>query len=642
MHDSGILIQILLILTIVVASVATFQRAGFGSVLGFLIAGVILGPSVTGLISNAEVISKISEFGIVFLLFLIGLEIKPSYLWSMRKYVLGFGALQFTITGLLFTYIATQLGLGTETAILIGFVLAMSSTSIDLQILNDKNQIGTLPGRLSFSTLLFQDMMALPLLTLPAFLVKDTSITTDLTMTIVQSVLMIGAVVIIGKYLISPFLRFVAKSKSNEAFSTSSVLLVILVGWLMSRAGLPMSLGAFLAGMMLAESQYKHQIEADLLPFKAGLQGLFFMTVGMSINFIELSSVMPIILLIVASIIVFKFSIVFLIALGFKISRRNSFKTGVILAQCCEFALILVTLLMNEYQILDPKVGAILIASVSLTMLLTPIFLNILFYFDGKAKIFAKPSTVKQDYEEVKDMQDHIILLGYGRVGRTIAHLLDKANLLYTAVDMDPDIVKAARKQGKKVFYGDSTRADLLKRLGADNAKIAVIALDKPRNIKKTVGVIKDNFKDILIYARAKGHEECVDLMEFGAEKAIPETIESSMVLGREVLNEFGVNRLLISEMIKEIRDENYESLINIIKHEEELAEKKKEVEKMTKTVDNAKADISSKGRKTKATKSTKTAKKKPASKNTKAKSKKVTSARKTKPTAKRSKKAKK
>lgn len=574
MHNSEILLQILGILTITVFSVSFSKRIGLGTVIGFLIAGFVVGPSGFNWVSDFELISQIAEFGVVFLLFLIGLEIRPSKLWNMKKSVFGFGGVQVFLTASFIFSICLYFNISPDISVLVALGLALSSTAIDLQILTDRGEFNSIWGRNSFAVLLFQDIMALPLLVMLSMMSKDASLSYDITTGLLKSIALILSVIIFGKYMLSPLLKTIAKSRSEEAFTTATVLLVVFVGWLMMEAHLPMTLGAFLAGMLLSESEFRHQIEADILPFKAALLGLFFMTIGMEIDLLFFRANFSVIMYIILGLMLLKAIVVFILSFMFKHTVRDSFKIGMLLSQGGEFALILFKLASTQYRIMPKSFADLFIIAVSISMFLTPIIMYIVFWLDDNGKIFRVSEKKKNNFEEASGLTQHVIIAGFGRVGKTIAHMFEIAGVPYVALDMNPDRVVEGRIQGLPVFYGDSSNPEVLEKVGVRSAKFAIIALDRQAIVKKTVVTLKEYFPKVRIYARAKDHIESRYLLDHGANVAIPETIESSLFLGKKLLYDFGIKKDIVKDLLAFFRENSYEAMFHIVENTKNVLEK--------------------------------------------------------------------
>ncbi len=566
------LLVLIAVLSIAVLCVAIFRRLGLGTVLGFLVAGIAVGPIGFKLIHHNHTIEMLGEFGLLFLLFIIGLDFRLSRLKKMKRALWGLGSSEFFIVGGIFLSIGLAIGLTIEQAIVVGFSLALSSTAMDLQLLTEREELSTSFGRATLGTLLFQDLMAVPLLALLPLL-ADTggSISFDLGKAFLEATGLIVFVFIFAKKITPFILKMVAKSKSPEAFTVASIVLVLIMCAATNAIGLPMSLGAFMAGMMLAESNYRHQIQTDILPFKSLLLGLFFVVLGTTLNLTILINYPIYILSAVVVLVLLKMFLIFLISRSVMNLRvKDSFKTALLLAQGGEFALAVFQLALVKFKILPPEIGQGLMLVILVSMTLTPILYKIAEMLERRGRLF--PDKMDSFPSGELPVSDHVIIGGFGRVGQTIAHMLSKANIPYTAIDMEPDRVVEGRNLGYPVFYGDITRYDMLRTVGADRASIAVIALDKVSVVKQTVNAITEHFPHLKVFARARNHFESEALKKHGVTATMPETIESSLQLGRVVLNAVGVEKEQIFGLIGGLRMDDYSELYKIIERSQNPA----------------------------------------------------------------------
>ncbi|MBN1784017.1 MAG: cation:proton antiporter [Alphaproteobacteria bacterium] len=559
------LLSLIAVLSATVLSVAILRRLGLGTVLGFLIAGIIVGPIGFDLIQHTHTVEMLGEFGLLFLLFIIGLDFRLSRLKEMRRALWGLGSAEFFIVGGIFLSIGLTIGLTVEQALLVGFSLALSSTAMDLQLLTEREELATSFGRATLGTLLFQDLMAIPLLAfLPLLADSGHSVSFDVGQAFLEAIILIGFVFIFAKRIAPFILKTIAKIKSPEAFTVASIVLVLVMCAATSAAGLPMSLGAFAAGMMLAESNYRHQIQTDIMPFKALLLGLFFVVLGSTLNLRLLIAHPSYIIAAVSGLIALKLVLIFLISKGImNLRTKESFKTALLLAQGGEFALVVFQLALVKFKILPPEIGQGLMLVILVSMTLTPILCKLAELLEKNGRLF--PHKMDSVPNGELAVSDHVIIGGFGRVGQTIAYMLEKAKIPYTAIDMEPDRVVEGRNMGYPVYYGDVTRYDVLRTIGADRANIAVIALDKVSVVKQTVNSIAENFPHIKIFARARNHFESEALKKHGVTATMPETIESSLQLGRVVLDAVGVEKERIFGLIGDLRLDDYAELYKII-----------------------------------------------------------------------------
>jgi len=551
MPETSYLHQILILLAAAVVAVPIFQRLGMGTVLGYLIAGAIIGPWGLKFINEVEDIRHIAEFGVIFLLFLIGIELKPSRLWTMRRLVFGLGSVQVIITGLTLTGLVLLLGFDGKIAVITGFGLALSSTAFGLQILTERRQLNTTSGRATLSVLLLQDLAVVPLLTLVSLLAEDFSLTVGLEYALLKAVLVIVVVLLVGRYLLSPVLHLVASSRTSEVFIAAAVLAVLGISWLMDKAGLSMALGAFLAGLMLAESYYRHQIVADILPFRAILLGLFFMSVGMTINFGLLIDQPLMIASLVLALLVIKIILLLSLCHLFGLNKSDNARVSFLLAQSGEFAFILFGMAAIK-GILTTDLFHILTLIVALTMAVTPLLFSFVDYLDRR--FISKTDQHPLKNLDLESSQHRVIIAGFGRVGRRIAKLLNASHTSYVALDNKPDRVARLHGEGFPVFYGDASRVDVLDAAGADQASVLVITLVDPDAAERLVQVVHQHYPELSIYARAHDHEHCQKLLKAGATIAISETMETSLQLGNLALEASGVPQDEIDQLLEVYR----------------------------------------------------------------------------------------
>ncbi|MFT5483656.1 MAG: monovalent cation:proton antiporter-2 (CPA2) family protein [Halieaceae bacterium] len=538
MTETHYLTDILILLAAAILTVPVFQRLGAGSILGYLAAGALVGPWGFGFIDNSADIRTIAEFGVIFLLFSVGIELKPSRLWTMRRLVFGLGASQVFLTGLVITGLALLVELPTKVAVIIGFSLAFSSTAVGLQTLSERGEMGSHRGRAALSTLLMQDLAVVPLLTLIALFAAESTLMDGLEYAVMEAVLVLGLIILTGKYLLSPVLALVATSRTAEIFMAAAVFTVLGTAWLMEEVGLSMALGAFLAGLMLAESHYRHQIIADIQPFRGILLGLFFMGVGMSIDFVLLTREIYLLISLVAGLLTLKALILWLMCRVFGSSNSDSIKVAFLLAQSGEFALVAFGL-ASLNDLLPNELFRLLTLVVVMSMMMTPLMVKLGDAFTRRLRTEPMPHDVSSDH--LGSDTRHVIIAGFGRVGRQVARVLQNGKIPYLAIELDPDKVLAGRKAGFSVFYGDASQPDVLKAAGAADANILVCTLDQLVPAERLVSLMRQRYPDIAIHVRGRDDDHCEKLRDAGATLVISETLESSLQLGSEVLREFGI-----------------------------------------------------------------------------------------------------
>ncbi len=563
--DSQYLIDILMLLLATVVIIPIFHKIRLGAILGYLAAGIVLGPWGLGVITEVEDVRHLAEFGVIFLLFILGIELRPDKLWEMRKLVFGLGLGQLLITAGVIYAIALSFDLSQKTAVIIGFGLALSSTAFCLQLLSEKGGISTLMGRMSVSVLLLQDIAVVPLLALVSYFAGSGGAeVTEPGMQMLYPVLMIIALLLAGRYLLNPVLGRIVASGDPEVFMAVAVLLVLGVAWLMQWVGLSMAMGAFLAGIMLAESHYRHQIEADILPFRGILLGLFFMTVGMEINFGLLWEKFALIIGLTVGLMLLKGVIVYGLARLAGAKNDVSLQTATLLSQSGEFGFVLFGVAASS-NVLSTDLSHLLTLVIALTMALTPFAVrgtNSLLLHFANTNI---KRDAENDYEQpefINDAQQHVILAGFGRVGARIAALLSAAEVNYIGLDMRETRVRDARSQGFPVYFGDASKVKVLRAAGADRASMIVVALDNPEQVDRLVAQVRQSYPDMPIHTRARDRQHCADLVVKGATTVISETLETSLRLTEEVLLGSGVSKAETESVINAFREDYYSNVV--------------------------------------------------------------------------------
>ena len=555
MTEAHYLVDILALLAAAVIAVPIFQRLGLGSVLGYLAAGAVVGPWGLSFIDQTEEIRHIAEFGVVFLLFIIGIELKPARLWAMRRMVFGLGTAQVMVTGLAIAGLSLLFDQSLRTAVIIGFGLALSSTAFGLQILTERGEMGTAHGHTAFSILLLQDLAVVPLLTLVSMLALDTTLLVGIEFAILEAVLVIASVILVGRFFLSPVLRLVATSRTSEVFTAAVVFAVLGTAWLMEEVGLSLALGAFLAGLMMANSHYRHQVIADIEPFRGILLGLFFMGVGMSIDFGLLSRQGALIAGLALGLLLVKSMIIWVLCRLMRIGTPDTMRVSLLLSQSGEFGFVLFGLATIS-GVLPEDLFHILTLLVALTMVTTPLMANLGEYLSRRLTRTADRHDVSTDH--IDDRQPHVIIAGFGRVGRRIARILQAANVPYLAVDYNADRVLEGRRDGFSAFYGDVSKADVLKAAGAEQAGVLVCTIDQVAPAVRLVNILRQRYPDIPIYTRGHDKQHCDQLLTAGATLAISETLEASLQIGEAVLNTMGVFEEEAAALTESFRKEYY------------------------------------------------------------------------------------
>jgi CPA2 family monovalent cation:H+ antiporter-2 len=545
------LTQALIYLGAAVVCVPLAKRLGMGSVLGYLLAGMLIGPFVLGLIGKeGEDMMHFAEFGVVMMLFIIGLELEPSQFWKMRKSIIGMGSVQMVFTSVLIFLMMMVMGLPVHISLAIALAFAMSSTAIVLQTIREKGLSQTAAGQASFSVLLFQDIMVIPVLAfLPLMAVKGLTGSRNIASSVIgqlpgwmQGLSFFAAVALIvlgGRYLFVPLLRVVARTGLRELFTASSLLLVVAVALLMEVIGLSPALGTFLAGVVLANSEYRHELESDLDPFKGLLLGLFFIAVGASINFNLIGSKPLLISSMVLGVMIIKFTVLYVTGRFFKVASDQNLLFSFALSQVGEFAFVLLAF-SNQLNIIDRKLMDIMMAVTAISMTITPLLLLI------NEKIIDPRFGVKENSDRenkiTEEIEEHhqVIIAGFGHFGSTIGRFLRANRVESIILDHDSDRVALLRKMGFMVYYGDATRLDLLKSAGADNAKILIAAIDSPEVNQKLISTVQKNFPNLQIMARAKSRMDAYELIDMGLKDIYRESLHTSVKLAVDVLGKLG------------------------------------------------------------------------------------------------------
>ncbi|WP_318469538.1 glutathione-regulated potassium-efflux system protein KefB [Photobacterium leiognathi] len=568
-------------LSAAIIAVPLAQKLGLGSVLGYLIAGIIIGPWGLALISDVDAILHFSEFGVVLLLFLIGLELNPKKLWQMRKPILGLGGSQVVITSVVIAGIAMSFAglLPTITwrdAAVIGMGLALSSTAIALRVIEEQQLSGSDTGKSGFAVLLFQDIAVIPMLALlPALAGGEGGSWND-------AVWMLGGIALLlvgGHFLLRPLFRYVVMSGVRELFNVAALLLVLGIALIMQAFGLSMALGAFLAGVLLAESEYRHELEIAIEPFKGLLLGLFFISVGMAVNLGLLWQYPLQILAAVLALVAVKGGVLYLLARIFGVREKSRSQMAAILSQGGEFAFVLFTAARTE-GLLDGQLLAFLLVVVSLSMMTTPLVLTLQnrWYVRGfQVGVEPEPET------DVVDRSPQVIITGFGRFGQVIGRLLFSNKIKVTILERDPSQIQFLRKFGYKVFYGDATQLDLLRSAGADKAEAIIICTDAPTEVMEVVALCQQHFPHLKILARARSRVEAHQLLSQGVECFSRETFAGALDLGRQALISLGMHPYKAKRAEAHFRKIDTQALRDLLpQHSEEvnLASRQKEARK--------------------------------------------------------------
>ncbi|HSF45508.1 MAG TPA: monovalent cation:proton antiporter-2 (CPA2) family protein [Chitinophagaceae bacterium] len=544
---SGFLLYAVIYLSAAVICVPLAKKLGMGSVLGYLLAGIIIGPFVLGFIGEeGEDIMHFAEFGVVMMLFLVGLELDPAKLWTMKKTIVGMGTMQLALTSIIIFSIAFGLGFSWQASLAVSLALSMSSTAIVLQSLKEKGQLQSVAGKSSFAVLLYQDLAIIPILAILPLLATAT-VATEGSQTFIddlpawlKAIATFSAIIVVivaGKFVIVPLLRLVAKTKLRELFSASSLLIIFAIAYLMQVVGLSPALGTFLAGVVLANSEFKHELESDLEPFKGLLLGLFFIAVGASIDFSMIAEQPLMVFGAVMGIVMVKLLVLVLIGRVFKLYKHENLLFSFSLSQVGEFAFVLFAY-MGTNAILEKNESDFLMAVTALSMTVTPVLLLI------NEKIILPRMDIGSKKDQAADAVDErnaVIIAGFSHFGSTIGRFLRANGVSATILDNDPDRVDLLRKMGFKVFYGDATRIDLLESAGAEGAKIFVSAIDDAATNEALVETLKKHFPHLKLMMRTRHRYDAYELIEHGVQHVYRDHIDTSVRMGVDVLRTLGM-----------------------------------------------------------------------------------------------------
>lgn len=560
MHTAYFLPNILILLSAAVLVVPLCRKMHLSPVLGYFIAGALIGTHGLGII-KAEETATFAEFGVVFLLFAIGLELTFERLKSMRSHVFGFGTAQVVITSIVLgsiTYVLSKYNI--DSAIIIGGGLALSSTAIVLQVLTENRRQSTQVGRLALAILLLQDFAVVPLLVLVPLLTQDANhIMIAVGMALVKAVIALLGIFILGRLFLRPLFSIIStnvSAKNNEIFVATTLLIALGAAWGTEHMGLSLALGAFVAGLLVAETEFQVQAEESIAPFKGLFLGLFFMTVGMSTNMSLVLEKLHTVLLWSFILISIKASIITLLCLLFRFSLGTAIHAGLLLSQGGEFAFVLFGLAI-EKNLINQQLGQVLLLIVTFTIALTPLLSVIGNWIASKLD---KKEKMAQDeiYQDLADIENHVIIAGFGRVGKMVGRLLAAENIHYAAMDMNPDNVAESRDDGFPVYLGDSNKLNILKSLGADRAQAIIITMSNEVTVKKICKTIQSKFPELVVVVGTEDLHNASELYELGASVIVPETYETGLQLGGAVLKSIGISEYEVSRIKNQFRAGNY------------------------------------------------------------------------------------
>ena len=546
--------------------VPLFHRARIGAVLGFLCVGIAVGPHGFGrlaedvpwirylTIEDRARVEPFAELGVLFLLFLIGLELSLARLWSLRRYVAGIGGLQFVIAALVIGAGLAVLGAPGSGAIVLGLCLAMSSTAIVMQLLEEQGRSTTPVGRVALAVLLFQDLMVAPVLFGVQILARgEQNVAVSLAGALLQAVLAVVAILAAGRYVLQPIFRFAAQTGSRELIMAITLFMVVGVAAATGVAGLSTALGAFLAGLLLSETEYRHQIEIDIAPFKGLLIGLFFITVGMTIDISAVWADIGLVLAAVVALLAVKSLVLLVASRTFGVSLAIAAEVAILLAQGGEFAFVVIGLARSG-GVLSGDMTQIASAVVGISMMVTPLC--------ARCGAWLGRGLQHVDHrhhmptEDAKELQDHVVIGGYGRVGQTVARLLNAENVPFVALDTNGEVVNECRKRGERCYFGDAGRPEFLARVGAARARAFVVTVNAREAAERMATAARKQRPDALLFARAIDAEHAIRLLRLGAVDVIPEAVEASLQLGGRLLEGLGLSDDAVARRLDELREQ--------------------------------------------------------------------------------------
>jgi glutathione-regulated potassium-efflux system protein KefB len=544
------LIPVVALLGAAVIAVPLFKRIGLGSVLGYLAAGLLLGPSGLGLISDPESVLTTAELGVVMFLFIIGLEMEPAKLWALRKQIFGLGLIQVATCGALLTGVGVMLGFAPAVAFIFGMGFVLTSTAIVMQILGERGELSTDAGQRMVSILLLEDLAIVPLLAVVALLAPGSGEQVDLVTRVLSIAAPIGAVLLlifVGRRIMNPFFSLLASSKLREVMTAAALLVVLGAALLFQASGLSMAMGAFLAGVLLSTSTFRHQLEADVEPFRGILLGLFFLAVGMSLDIGIVGENWLVIAMSVAAFMLVKAGAIYAIARLLKSGHAEALERAVLMGQGGEFAFVLYTTAVAA-GIIDGPTNAIFTATVIVSMVLTP------FFIIGLRFVLPKQTQSMEGVDVVDGLSERILVIGFGRFGQITSQTLLGQGHRLSIIDNDTEMIRVAAQFGFKIYYGDGARLDILHAAGAANVDLVLICIDDKVAATRIAELFRDEFPLVKVMARAFDRGHAIELIKAGVDYQLREMFESAVVFGAQAIRELGATEDEITEVVEGVR----------------------------------------------------------------------------------------
>jgi CPA2 family monovalent cation:H+ antiporter-2 len=544
--------------------VPLFHRAQIGTVLGFFIVGAALGPYGIGLLiesypwlwyvtfDDPQQAAPLAELGIIFLLFLLGLSVSTRRLWQLRRYVLGVGLAQVALTAIAVGLLVRWWGAAAPASLVLGLCLAMSSTAVVMQLLIDQRRAATQVGRIALSVLLFQDLMVVPVLAVIGILGGETVRGAGVALAFLQALLAVAVIMIAGRYVMRPFLHSAARTGSRDLIMAITLLMVVGIAATTQALGLSVALGAFLAGVLLSESEYRHHIEVDLEPFKGLLLGIFFVTVGTSVDLRVVWAQAPFIVGAVVALVALKAAILFAVARLWRVAAATAVELALLLAQGGEFAFVVIGIARGN-ALLSPELASATVAVVVLSMMITPLLALLARHAGRRVEARGQAPEISLP-DHASTFEDHVVIGGFGRVGQTVGRLLERENIPYVALDRNAALVAEQHKAGRSVYFGDASRGELLRRAGAEKAQAFVVTMDEAGAAERMVQTIMQIRPGARVFVRARDAAHAERLAQLGATCVIPETEETSLQLSGRVLQAVGLPGDVVDRKLAEAR----------------------------------------------------------------------------------------
>ena len=552
-EGAGELVRVVTLLAAAVIAVPLFKRLGLGSVLGYLAAGLIIGPFGLKFFDDPQAIIHVAELGVVMFLFVIGLEMKPSHLWNLRRQIFGLGSMQVILAAAMLTFVGIAFGYPWQVAFVSASGFVLTSTAIVMQVLGERHELATPQGQSMVSILLFEDLLIVPLLAVVAFMaptVPTATADTSLWMKLGMAVLSLAILVAAGRWLLNPMFRVLAKSKAREVMTAAALLVVLGAALLMEWGGLSMAMGAFLAGVLLSESSFRHQLEADIEPFRGLLLGLFFLGVGMALDLNVVAQNWKLIVSGVLALMAAKAAVIYGVARLAKSSHADALERAVLMAQGGEFAFVLFSAAASQ-GVISGTVNANMTAIVVLSMALTPLFLIIHGRFSRKSGINLEGVESLNGDEALRG---NVLIIGFGRVGQIASQAPIAYGAQISIIDNNPDIIRQADKDGFKVYYGDGAREDILHAAGAENADCILICIDDAHATTRIVEIAKHVCPNTRLIVRAFDREHAFELVKAQADFFVRETFEAAMSIGNEAVKMLGADESQSAEICERVR----------------------------------------------------------------------------------------